>query len=87
MRWSAGGPGGGAVRGGPGRDRTAGVGRPGARAECGRAECTPLFVDDSRGEPRRWCGMVECGNRVKAAEYRRRRRLVRSSAPEVPARG
>nr|WP_248782417.1 CGNR zinc finger domain-containing protein [Saccharothrix syringae] len=44
-------------------------------------------MDDSRGEPRRWCGMVECGNRVKAAEYRRRRRLVRSSAPEVPARG
>ncbi|CAM3359105.1 CGNR zinc finger domain-containing protein [Kibdelosporangium persicum] len=42
--------------------------------ECGRPECTRLFVDDSRGKPRRWCGMTECGNRMKAAEYRRRQR-------------
>ncbi|GAA3073408.1 ABATE domain-containing protein [Pseudonocardia yunnanensis] len=42
--------------------------------ECGRPECTRLFVDDSRGKPRRWCGMAECGNRMKAAEYRRRQR-------------
>jgi predicted RNA-binding Zn ribbon-like protein len=45
--------------------------------ECGRPECTRLFVDDSRGKPRRWCGMAECGNRMKAAEYRRRRRAER----------
>ncbi|WP_170160556.1 CGNR zinc finger domain-containing protein [Prauserella muralis] len=43
--------------------------------ECGRPECTRLFVDNSRGKPRRWCGMAECGNRVKAANYRRRQRL------------
>lgn len=42
--------------------------------ECGRPECTRLFVDGGRGKRRRWCGMAECGNRVKAAEYRRRRR-------------
>ena len=42
--------------------------------ECGRPECTRLFVDDARGKPRRWCGMAECGNRMKAAEYRRRQR-------------
>ncbi|GAA1307431.1 CGNR zinc finger domain-containing protein [Pseudonocardia xinjiangensis] len=45
--------------------------------ECGRPECTRLFVDDSRGKPRRWCGMTECGNRMKAAEYRRRQRRER----------
>ncbi|WAL68147.1 CGNR zinc finger domain-containing protein [Amycolatopsis cynarae] len=44
--------------------------------ECGRPECTRLFVDHSRGKPRRWCGMAECGNRVKAANYRRRQRLA-----------
>ncbi|MGM1065127.1 CGNR zinc finger domain-containing protein [Saccharothrix sp. Mg75] len=44
--------------------------------ECGRPECTRLFVDDARGKPRRWCGMAECGNRMKAADYRRRRRLA-----------
>ncbi|MFI9009998.1 CGNR zinc finger domain-containing protein [Actinosynnema sp. NPDC053489] len=46
--------------------------------ECGRPECTRLFVDDSRGKPRRWCGMAECGNRMKAADYRRRRRLAQA---------
>jgi predicted RNA-binding Zn ribbon-like protein len=48
--------------------------------ECGRPECTRLFVDDSRGKPRRWCGMVECGNRMKAAEYRRRQRRDRGGS-------
>ncbi len=52
--------------------------------ECGRPECTRLFVDDTRGKPRRWCGMTECGNRMKAAEYRRRRRLASSRAPGTP---
>jgi predicted RNA-binding Zn ribbon-like protein len=49
--------------------------------ECGRPECTRLYVDSSRTQNRRWCGMAECGNRVKAASYRRRkatRPLVRS---------
>ncbi|MDD7939780.1 CGNR zinc finger domain-containing protein [Actinomycetospora lutea] len=42
--------------------------------ECGRDACTRLYLDRSRGARRTWCGMDECGNRVKAAAYRARRR-------------
>jgi predicted RNA-binding Zn ribbon-like protein len=42
--------------------------------ECGREGCTRLFVDRSHGHRRVWCGMAECGDRVKAASYRARRR-------------
>ncbi|WP_433075148.1 CGNR zinc finger domain-containing protein [Dactylosporangium sp. CA-052675] len=41
--------------------------------ECAGEECTRLFVDRSRAGNRTWCGMQECGNRVKAASYRARR--------------
>lgn len=41
--------------------------------ECGREECTRIFLDRSRGHRRNWCGMEECGNRINAAAYRRRR--------------
>lgn len=41
--------------------------------QCGRDGCTRMFVDHSRGRNRTWCGMRECGNRVNAAAYRRRR--------------
>ncbi|MFC5064756.1 CGNR zinc finger domain-containing protein [Actinomycetospora atypica] len=47
--------------------------------ECGRAACTRLYLDRSRGARRSWCGMEECGNRVKAAAYRARRRAARTS--------
>ncbi|WP_115944858.1 CGNR zinc finger domain-containing protein [Amycolatopsis thermalba] len=48
---------------------------PAARVkECGRAGCTRLYLDRSRGARRTWCGMAECGNRVKAAAYRARRK-------------
>ncbi|PXX65556.1 putative RNA-binding Zn ribbon-like protein [Nocardia tenerifensis] len=40
--------------------------------ECGRAECTRLYVDASRGGTRRWCDMTICGNRVKSAAFRAR---------------
>jgi predicted RNA-binding Zn ribbon-like protein len=40
--------------------------------ECDDPECTRLYVDRSRGHRRRWCDMEVCGNRVKAAEYRKR---------------
>ena len=43
--------------------------------ECSNPDCTRLFVDHSRGFSRRWCGMAECGNRAKAADYRRRKKL------------
>lgn len=42
--------------------------------ECSNPDCTRMFVDHSRGFSRRWCGMVECGNRAKAADYRRRKK-------------
>ncbi|MEU5879530.1 ABATE domain-containing protein [Spirillospora sp. NPDC047279] len=42
--------------------------------ECGRTDCTRLYLDRSRGARRNWCGMEECGNRVKAAAYRARKR-------------
>jgi predicted RNA-binding Zn ribbon-like protein len=47
--------------------------------ECSNADCTRLFVDLSRGFSRRWCGMAECGNRIKAADYRRRQRTRREA--------
>jgi predicted RNA-binding Zn ribbon-like protein len=42
--------------------------------ECGRPTCTRIYLDRSRGMRRTWCGMDECGNRVKAAAYRARKR-------------
>lgn len=42
--------------------------------ECGRTGCTRIYLDRSRGARRTWCGMEECGNRVKAAAYRTRKR-------------
>jgi predicted RNA-binding Zn ribbon-like protein len=44
--------------------------------ECSREGCTRLFVDRSHGARRTWCGMNECGNRVKAAAYRARRKQI-----------
>jgi predicted RNA-binding Zn ribbon-like protein len=43
---------------------------------CADATCTRAFLDRSRGRRRRWCGMSGCGDRAKAAAYRRRRRGV-----------
>lgn len=42
--------------------------------ECGRPTCTRIYFDRSRGARRTWCGMDECGNRVKAAAYRARKK-------------
>ncbi|HZZ01184.1 MAG TPA: CGNR zinc finger domain-containing protein [Candidatus Baltobacteraceae bacterium] len=36
--------------------------------------CGAHFLDDSRGQRRRWCSMDRCGNRAKVAGYRARRR-------------
>lgn len=41
--------------------------------QCRRDGCTRMFVDRSHGRNRTWCGMRECGNRVNAAAYRRRK--------------
>jgi predicted RNA-binding Zn ribbon-like protein len=44
--------------------------------ECARPACTRVYLDQSRGARRAWCGMSECGNRAKAATYRARKRSV-----------
>jgi predicted RNA-binding Zn ribbon-like protein len=43
---------------------------------CADATCTRAFIDRSRGQRQRWCGMKGCGDRAKAAAYRRRRRTA-----------
>ncbi|MFC9914336.1 CGNR zinc finger domain-containing protein [Streptomyces sp. NPDC127197] len=50
--------------------------------ECGNPECTRVYIDRSRGMRRQWCGMESCGNKIKAAAYRARKK----SAPAVAAR-
>jgi predicted RNA-binding Zn ribbon-like protein len=40
--------------------------------ECASADCTWLFVDESRNRSRRWCDMSVCGNRIKARRHYQR---------------
>lgn len=42
-------------------------------SRCADPRCTRPFIDRSRGHRRRWCGMKGCGDRAKAAAYRKRR--------------
>jgi predicted RNA-binding Zn ribbon-like protein len=39
---------------------------------CAARDCTRWFLDTSKGGRRRWCSMTTCGNRAKAARFRRR---------------
>ncbi|MGW5328102.1 CGNR zinc finger domain-containing protein [Streptomyces sp. NPDC004014] len=48
--------------------------------ECGNPECTRVYIDRSRGMRRQWCGMESCGNRIKAAAYRARKRTTPAGA-------
>ncbi|GHF37997.1 CGNR zinc finger domain-containing protein [Streptomyces griseosporeus] len=48
--------------------------------ECGNPECTRVYIDRSRGMRRQWCGMESCGNKIKAAAYRARKKTVPASA-------
>ncbi|MFG2356937.1 CGNR zinc finger domain-containing protein [Streptomyces sp. NPDC048521] len=50
--------------------------------ECGNPECTRVYIDRSRGMRRQWCGMESCGNKIKAAAYRARKK----TAPAMPVR-
>jgi predicted RNA-binding Zn ribbon-like protein len=54
---------------------------------CADPNCTRPFVDQSRGHRRRWCGMRGCGDRAKAAAYRRRRRQQPSTNTAGPGTG
>ncbi|TWD82377.1 putative RNA-binding Zn ribbon-like protein [Kribbella amoyensis] len=42
--------------------------------ECGRPECTQVYLDRSRGGRREWCAMETCGNKMKAKAYRARKK-------------
>ncbi|MFQ6192764.1 CGNR zinc finger domain-containing protein [Streptomyces sp. NPDC000405] len=44
--------------------------------ECGNPECTRTYIDRSRGMRRQWCGMDSCGNKIKAAAYRARKKTT-----------
>ncbi|MFJ8752947.1 CGNR zinc finger domain-containing protein [Streptomyces sp. NPDC102441] len=44
--------------------------------ECGNPECTRVYIDRSHGMRRQWCGMDSCGNKIKAAAYRARKKSV-----------
>lgn len=46
--------------------------RLGRVRECASADCTWLFVDESRNRSRRWCEMSSCGNRMKARRHYQR---------------
>ncbi len=41
---------------------------------CSGESCRMIYLDTSPGNRRRWCSMSLCGNRMKVAEHRRRRR-------------
>ncbi|MFH8407036.1 CGNR zinc finger domain-containing protein [Streptomyces sp. NPDC018019] len=54
--------------------------------ECGNPECTRVYIDRSRGMRRHWCGMESCGNKIKAAAYRARKKSTPAApAPATPA--
>lgn len=40
--------------------------------ECEHPECVMWFYDRTKAHKRRWCSMAMCGNRHKAAEFRKR---------------
>lgn len=53
--------------------------------ECGRPECTQVYLDRSRGHRREWCAMRTCGNRVKVSAYRSRHRTGEAPAGRLEA--
>ena len=44
--------------------------------QCEGPPCAVLFLDTSRKGDRRWCSMTACGNRAKAAGFRKRERSL-----------
>lgn len=41
--------------------------------QCEHPDCVMWFYDRTKSRRRRWCSMALCGNRYKAAEFRKRR--------------
>ncbi len=44
--------------------------------QCEHPECVLWFYDRTKSHRRRWCSMALCGNRHKAAEFRKRTRAA-----------
>lgn len=42
--------------------------------ECEASDCVLLFHDQTKSHRRRWCSMAACGNRMKAAAHRARKK-------------
>jgi predicted RNA-binding Zn ribbon-like protein len=42
--------------------------------KCESADCTLWFHDHTNSHRRRWCSMAQCGNRMKVAAFRARRK-------------
>lgn len=42
---------------------------------CEHPECVLWFYDRTKAHKRRWCSMALCGNRYKAAQFRKRKQL------------
>ncbi len=40
--------------------------------QCEHPDCILWFYDRTKAHKRRWCSMAQCGNRYKAAQFRRR---------------
>ena len=51
-------------------------GKPGRFRVCENDRCRWAFYDRSRPGTRRWCEMASCGNRMKAARHRARRKVA-----------
>jgi predicted RNA-binding Zn ribbon-like protein len=47
--------------------------------QCRSPICTLYFIDSSRRGDRQWCSMSACGNKAKAAGFRRRKRKKQRS--------
>jgi predicted RNA-binding Zn ribbon-like protein len=58
-------------------------GRPERLRVCENPECRWIFVDTSHSGRRKWCDMRTCGNRVKVARHRQRRREVLAPSTEM----
>lgn len=58
-------------------------GRPERLRVCENPDCRWVFVDTSHSGRRKWCDMRTCGNRVKVARHRQRRREAHAPSTEV----
>jgi predicted RNA-binding Zn ribbon-like protein len=57
-------------------------GRPERFRICENDTCRWAFYDKSRPGTRRWCEMSSCGNRMKAARHRARRKATEAAPPD-----